>query len=64
MCFPSSRWFTSSDKRIACEGQSPMAFEAIVPGPSFSIHNETNNITNIVVPSVAVAAAVESDSDD
>ncbi len=64
-CFPCSRWFTSSDKRIAYEGESsPVAFEAIVPGPSFSIHNKTNNITNIVAPTVAVAAVVESDSDD
>ncbi len=55
---PSSRWFASSDKLIEPAGGKAVA---AIAAPSISVHNETNNITNIVAPTVAVAALVESD---
>ncbi len=65
MCSPCSRWFTPSDKLIASSrASSPRTFDAIARGSSFSIHNETNHITNIVAPTVAVAALVKSESDE
>ena len=52
-----SRWFPSPDKLIE-PASSPKAVAAIA-SPSISVHNETNNITNIVAPTVAVAAVAE-----
>ena len=52
----SSRWFPSPDKLI--EGV-PAPSAVAIASPSISVHNETNNITNIVAPTVAVAAVAE-----
>ena len=51
-----SRWFPSPDKLI--EGV-PAPSAVAIASPSISVHNETNNITNIVAPTVAVAAVAE-----
>ncbi|KAM5544299.1 hypothetical protein V8D89_001967, partial [Ganoderma adspersum] len=51
---PIPRWFPSPDKLIE-PASNPKAIAAIA-APSISVHNETNNITNIVAPTVAVAA--------
>ena len=53
-----SRWFSSPDKLIE-GGKTPSA--VAIASPSISVHNETNNITNILAPAVAVAASEGSD---
>ena len=53
-----SRWFPSPDKLIE-GGKAPSA--VAIASPSISVHNETNNITNIIAPAVAVAASEGSD---
>ncbi|KAM5544284.1 hypothetical protein V8D89_001944 [Ganoderma adspersum] len=53
---PIPRWFPSPDKLI--EGV-PAPSAVAIASPSISVHNETNNITNIVAPTVAVAAVAE-----
>ena len=53
----SSRWFPSPDKLI--EGASNPKAIAAIAAPSISVHHETNNITTIVAPTVAVAAVAE-----
>ncbi|PIL25353.1 hypothetical protein GSI_13242 [Ganoderma sinense ZZ0214-1] len=55
---PIPRWLTfpSPDKLIE-PASNPKAI-APIASPSISVHNETNNITNLVAPTVAVAAAV------
>ena len=42
-----SRWFPSPDKLI--EGV-PAPSAVAIASPSISVHNETNNVTNIVTP--------------
>ena len=54
--FGCSRWFPSPDKLL--EGAATPSALAVA-SPSISVHNETNNITNIVAPTVAVAAVAE-----
>ena len=50
----SSHWFPSPNKLIEpAEGSKAIA---AIASPSISVHNETNNITNTLAPTVAVAA--------
>ena len=54
-----SHWIPSSDKLI--EASSPSALA--IASPSLSIHNEINNVTNIIAPTVAVAVEESKASD-
>ena len=50
-----SRWFVggaSSDKLIEAPAGKPTI--SALPSPSINIHNETNNVTNVVTPPAAV----------
>ena len=51
-----SRWFPSPDKLLEAAA-SPSALA--VASPSISVHNQVNNITNIVAPTVADATVAE-----
>ncbi|KAI1788153.1 hypothetical protein LXA43DRAFT_895157 [Ganoderma leucocontextum] len=53
---PVPRWFASSDKLIGGAAAVAHPVLAVLPSPAVNVHNETNNVTNIVSPAVVAAA--------